>query len=158
MELSLGTHHNLVNGNMLDEAGENVRRCFQAAGWGQSCIKKFYWLLHYGDSLETHKTLVPCWAMERKHKQVTSVATCVTNLSHYEHSVYQELLSGQLHRLRMPLPQAPCFETMRAASKKAPILRTTTHANMWPNNSQLSHSLAISWWPRVCARCHPGEQ
>ena len=128
MELLLGTHHNLVNGHMLDEAAENVRRSFQAAGWGQSCIKKFYWLLHYGDSLETHKTLVPCWAMERKHKQATSVATCVANLSHYEHSVFQELLSGQLHRLRMPLPQVPCFETMRAASKKAPMLRTTAHA------------------------------
>ena len=153
-ELLLGTHHNLVNGNMLDEAAENVRRSSQAAGWGQSCIKKFYWLLHYGDSPETHKTLVPCWQMERKHKQVTSVATCVTNL---RHSVCQELLPGQLHRLRMPLPQVPCFETMRAASKKAPMLRTTTRANMWPNNSQLSHSLAISWWPCVCARCHPGD-
>lgn len=56
--------------------------------------------------------------MERKHKQVTSVATSVTNLSHHEHSVHQELLSGQLHRLKMPLPQVPCLETMRMASKK----------------------------------------
>ena len=151
MELLLGTHHNLVNGNMLDEAAENVRRSFQAAGWGQSCIKKFYWLLHYGDSLETHKTLVPCWAMERKHKQVTSVATCVTNLSHYEHSVYQELLSGQLHRLRMPLPQVPCFETMRAASKK-PQCFVQQHMQTCGQTIHSCHTLLLSAGGRVSVR------
>ena len=151
MELLLGTHHNLVNGKMLDEAAEKVLTSFQEAGWGESCIKKFHWLLHYGDSLETHKTLVPCWAMERKHKQVTSVATCVTNLSHYEHSVYQELLSGQLHRLKMPLPQVPCLETLRRASKKLQCF-VQQHMQTCGQTIHSSHTLLLSAGGRVSVR------
>lgn len=104
MELLLGTHHNKVSGHMLDCQAEKVLTLFKECGWADACIKKFHWLLHYGDSLVLHKQLVPCWAMERKHKQVTNVATNIANLSKYEKSVYFELLSGQLHRLKAPLP------------------------------------------------------
>lgn len=68
-------------------------------------LKKFHWLLHLGDSLKEHGLLVPCWCMERKHKQVIAVASTVTNLIFVEKSVYTELLGEQLHRMaRSSLP------------------------------------------------------
>ena len=59
MELLLGTHHNKVSGHMLDCQAEKVLTLFKECGWADACIKKFHWLLHYGDSLVLHKQLVP---------------------------------------------------------------------------------------------------
>ncbi|CAE7839415.1 unnamed protein product [Symbiodinium sp. CCMP2592] len=95
-----------VLGRDLDQKVEACLKAFLETKWGHVMTKKFHWLLHMGDSLEELQQLIPCWCMERKHKQVTAVATKVTNLSHFEQSVYTELLGEQLHRMaRTPLPE-----------------------------------------------------
>jgi hypothetical protein len=48
--------------------------------------------LHYGDSLECHNMLLPAWTMERKHKEVTAMATRIQNLKFFEDSLYTEIL------------------------------------------------------------------
>ena len=151
MQLLLASHHAhcMVTGAQLDAAAERILTSFRSAGW--SCIKKFHWTLHYGDSLKAHGALVPCWAMERKHKQVTSVATSVTNLRHYEHSVYQELLSGQIHRLKLPLPQVPCLETKSMATKKLQcFLEQHMHAS--GQTIHKCHTLLLANGGRVAVR------
>ena len=151
MELLLGTHHNKVSGHMLDCQAEKVLTLFKECGWGDACIKKFHWMLHYGDSLVLHKQLVPCWAMERKHKQVTNVATNVANLSKYEKSVYLELLSGQLHRLKAPLPPVPCLERDGKASAK---LKTFLQQHMDTRGQPIhsSHALLLQAGGRIAVR------
>ena len=151
MELLLGTHHNKVTGHMLDCQAEKILTAFKEAEWGDACIKKFHWLLHYGDSLEVHKQLVPCWAMERKHKQVTSVATSIANLSKYEQSVYFELLSGQLHRFKAPLPPVPCLEKDSEASTK---LKTFLKQHMDTRGQPIhsSHTLLLQAGGRIAVR------
>ena len=54
MQLLLASHHAhcMVTGAQLDAAAERILTSFRSAGW--SCIKKFHWTLHYGDSLEAH--------------------------------------------------------------------------------------------------------
>ena len=95
-----------VLGRDLDQKVEVALNAFIEANWGHLMTKKFHWLLHMGDSLQELQQLLPCWCMERKHKQVTAVATKITNLKYFEQSVYTELLGEQLHRMgRTPLPR-----------------------------------------------------
>ena len=45
--------------------------------------------------------------MERKHKRITSVANCYSNLVSYEKSLYVEVLGEELYRLKagqLPVP------------------------------------------------------
>lgn len=94
-----------IVGAELDAAVEAALSAFVDANWSDYMIKKFHWLLHLGDTLEEMKQLVPCWCLERKHKQVTAVATKVTNISYFEKTICAELLGEQLHRMaRTPLP------------------------------------------------------
>ena len=83
----------------LDTAAENVLASFKLAKWGNFCIKKFHWMLHYGDELEAHEMLLPCWTMERKHKDITLLATRVQNLKNFEEGLLVEVLSQQLHHI-----------------------------------------------------------
>ena len=99
MDLLVATQHGVVTGQQLDKAAEETLHFFKLANWGAFCIKKFHWLLHYGDSLSYHHLLLPVWTMERKHKDVTTIATRVQNLNFFEDTLYTEVLSQQLYNL-----------------------------------------------------------
>ena len=99
MDLLVATQHGVVTGQQLDKAAEETLHFFKLANWDAFCIKKFHWLLHYGDSLSYHHLLLPVWTMERKHKDVTTIATRVQNLKFFEDTLYTEVLSQQLHNL-----------------------------------------------------------
>ena len=89
-----------INPHQLDRFVEIALQKGVEAGWENSYIKKFHWMLHFGDSYRNHSTLIATWAMERKHKRITSVANCYTNLSRYEQAIYVEILGEELHRLK----------------------------------------------------------
>ena len=154
MELLLATHHvglDVVSGATLDAQASVVLTSFRHADWTEWAIKKYHWMLHFGDTLVQFGSLVPCWAMERKHKQVTTCATSVQILVHYEHSVYQELLGAQLHRFKVPLPEIPCLETSRMASKK---LQSFVQQHIQTNGQRIQscHTLLLSAGGRVSVR------
>lgn len=109
---------NWVTGSVLDEAVEKALHLCYQAGWQKKLIKKFHWSLHYGDSLQEHSTLVPCFSMERKHKRITSTAVLTQNLAAYEKSIYIEVLGQELHRLKHGKLPAPGLETFSKATKK----------------------------------------
>eukprot|EP00438_Fugacium_kawagutii_P003026 Skav203157 [mRNA] locus=scaffold626:578027:578968:- [translate_table: standard] len=100
MDLLASTQYITVSCDLLDRTAESALLHFKNAGWNDYCIKKFHWLLHYGDALQTHNMLLPCWAMERKHKDITSVATRISNLKGFEEAVSIEVLSQQLHSMK----------------------------------------------------------
>ena len=96
-----------INPLDLDHAVQKALQLGSDALWEDSFIRKFHWLLHYGDSIRDHGTLIACWAMERKHKRITSVANCYSNLVSYEKSLYVEVLGEELYRLKagqLPVP------------------------------------------------------
>ena len=105
LELLLALPHLecLEAAKLLDQACEKCHRLFDEAGWTKYKIKKFHWMYHYGDSLASHKLLLSCFCQERKHKDVLAAAKDIHNLSHYEDSVYNELLAKQLHALQAPM-------------------------------------------------------
>ena len=113
---SIGKVH--VSGDDLDQVAEAMLKGFIAASWQNYCVKKFHWTLHFGDSLREYHNLVPCFCMERKHKQVTALAVKVTNLKFYEKSLYTEVLGEQLHRMgRTSLPVVGLVHASKASKK-----------------------------------------
>eukprot|EP00435_Cladocopium_sp_Y103_P051664 s2140_g16.t1 len=106
LDLLVSLPHRGVSGCQLDQAAEICHQLFDDAGWTKYKIKKFHWMLHYGDSLETHEMLLSCFCQERKHKEILTAAKDVTNLSRYEASVYKEICAKQLHALQSPLPDS----------------------------------------------------
>lgn len=120
MDLLLATQHGVVSGQQLDKCAEETLHFFKVAKWGQFCIRKFHWNLHYGDSLECHNMLLPAWTMERKHKEVTAMATRIQNsgaeshgrlytkevhfgrpLQHFRHVFLPRLCVGFVFRLEV---------------------------------------------------------
>lgn len=118
MDLLLATSIGGVNGLLLDTAAENVLASFKLAKWGNFCIKKFHWMLHYGDELEAHEMLLPCWTMERKHKDITLLATRVQNLKNFEEGLLVEVLSQQLHHISQWQREEASLEKKHLAPKK----------------------------------------
>ena len=119
MDLLVATSMGCVTGLMLDNAAAAVLAAFKNAGYSDHCIKKFHWLLHYGDELEQHGMLLPCWTMERKHKDVTLVATRVQNLKNFEKGLLVEVLGHCLHQLaQKPCGQKASLELNAKAPKK----------------------------------------
>ena len=49
-----------------------------------------------------HGCLIPCFAMERKHKQLTKIGTPIQNMKAYEKAVLEEVVSDQLFNLKQP--------------------------------------------------------
>ena len=84
LELLQSIPYGQVSGPSLDRAAEECHRLFDEAGWTAFKIKKFHWVYHYGDSLETHKVLIACFCQERKHKEILTVAKDAQNLPKYE--------------------------------------------------------------------------
>jgi hypothetical protein len=84
----------------LVQAVETALEAFVVAGWKQLMIKKFHWLLHYGDHLQKFKMLPACWSLERKHKLVNKFANPLCNTIKFEQSVLEELLSHELTTLK----------------------------------------------------------
>ena len=117
--------HIPVTGEQLDSAVEACLCWCHKAGWQKSMIKKFHWLLHYGDSLNQHGCLIPCWSMERKHKRITSTATRIQNLKHFESSVYTEVLADEVYRLQTKtLPAMGLGKPSRASKKVQHFIRS----------------------------------
>ena len=116
-------------GEALDRCAEECLQLGQACQWDTFFIKKFHWLLHYGDTLDLHGALLNCWAVERKHKQVLRVGQDIANLKGYEMSVYKEVLAEQIHRLSLT-PKPPFFlQAQGKPSKKMKqALETAGHA------------------------------
>ncbi|CAE7277691.1 unnamed protein product [Symbiodinium necroappetens] len=94
--------HGCVRATDLDKAAERALGLVVESGWQASMVKKFHWMLHYGDSLSKHGCLIPCFAMERKHKQLTKIGTPIKNMKAYEKAVLEEVVSDQLFNLRQP--------------------------------------------------------
>lgn len=107
-----------LTGQDLDQCAEAILRSFKAANWSDYCVKKFHWLLHYGDEYNVHSLLLPCWCMERKHKEITLVATRIQNLKSFEKSVLTEVLSLQLHNMEQMLKQEAALEHLSKAPQK----------------------------------------
>ena len=95
---SIATHK--LEPSQLVQAVEKALDAFVAAGWKHLMIKKFHWLLHYGDHLQRFKMLPACWSMERKHKLVNKFANPLCNTIKFEQSVLEELLSHKLATLK----------------------------------------------------------
>ena len=119
LDLLLCTLHGTrkVDSAELDAAVESILHFCHASKWQDWMMKKFHWMLHFGDSLQQHSILIPCFNMERKHKKVTSVATQLQNLANYEKSIYTELLGNELYRLRTGQLPVTGLETYSRASK-----------------------------------------
>ena len=118
MDLLVSTQFAEVSPMELDQAAESALKAMKLAKWEKHCIKKFHWLLHYGDQLRQHQMLLPCWCMERKHKDVTTVATRIQNLQNFETTVLVEVLSQQLHNMQQWPKEEAALETKTQAPKK----------------------------------------
>ena len=86
----------------LDKAAERALQLVVECEWEAWMVKKFHWMLHYRDSLMEHGCLIPCFAMERKHKQLTKIGTPIQNMKAYEKAVLEEVVSDQLFNLKQP--------------------------------------------------------
>ncbi|CAE7225989.1 unnamed protein product [Symbiodinium sp. CCMP2592] len=102
LELLTSVVHGCVRGKELGKAAERVLQLVVENDWEAWMVKKFHWMLHYGDSLQLHNCLIPCFAMERKHKQLTKIGTPIKNMRAYERAVLEEVVSGQLFKLKQP--------------------------------------------------------
>ena len=145
VELLLSLPHGVVAPNDLDRAAEAVLHKFKANGWGKYLIKKFHWLLHMGDSLAAHKILIPCFCMERKHKQVTKVGVGITNMQAYPRTCLEELLSKQLWRLQRGSSVVFKGKPHLEQEGKAPAAFKEYVTSMFPNalNSNIFKSKTI---------------
>ncbi|CAE7257793.1 unnamed protein product [Symbiodinium sp. CCMP2592] len=102
LELLTSVVHGCVRGKDLDKAAERVLQLVVENDWEAWMVKKFHWMLHYGDSLQLHNCLIPCFAMERKHKQLTKIGFPIKNMRAYERAVLEEVVSDQLFNLKQP--------------------------------------------------------
>ena len=91
-------HH--VQPDHLTEAANACLQKMLEAKWGSYMIKKFHWLLHFGDRLKHHKKLIGCFCVERKHKQIRRFATAISNSRSFETSVYREVLNQELRNFK----------------------------------------------------------
>lgn len=126
MDMLCATQFGCVSGQLLDITAEAALMHFKHAKWGDHCIKKFHWLLHYGDAYEAHRMLLPCWTMERKHKDITAVATRVQNLKNFEESICVEVLSQQLHNMKIAKKDEAALQQPTKASKRVVSFLQTT--------------------------------
>ena len=76
-----------------------LKACVEA-GWSESMIPKFHWMIHYAFHLARFDCLPTCWVHERKHKVIKRYGTDIENLSTYSRSVISEATSHQLESLR----------------------------------------------------------
>ena len=102
LELLTSVVHGCVRGTDLDKAAERALQLVVESNWEAWMVKKFHWMLHYGDSLLQHGCLIPCFAMERKHKQLTKIGTPIKNMKVYEKAVLEEVVSDQIFNLKQP--------------------------------------------------------
>ena len=112
----------------LLQAVERALAAVHAAGWQANVVKKFHWLLHFGDTLRRLGTLPACWVLERKHRLVTRYATPVQNTRNFERSGLEEAIAHDLAALRatglfagrcqLARPH-PCSKRMRACLAEA---------------------------------------
>ena len=78
-----------------------VERSLQLAhecGW--HLTPKFHWLLHMCDQLERWQKLPSCFTCERKNKILKKYATAMQNTSDFENSVFNEIVSEELAKLK----------------------------------------------------------
>ena len=106
LELLTSVVYGCVGAADLDTAAEACLRLCLENGWQGFLVKKFHWLLHYGDALKIHKTIISCFTCERKHKQLLKVGTPIQNLKCYEKSVLEEVVSEQMYKIK----QSGCFD------------------------------------------------
>ena len=97
--LQAATQGHAVDAEMLTAAADDALKKMLAANWGNAMIKKFHWLLHFGDQYKHHKKLIACFTMERKHKVVRQFANAIHNSRSFEASIYREVLGQELHNL-----------------------------------------------------------
>ena len=106
LELLTSVVYGSVGPADLDTAAEACLRLCLENGWQSFLVKKFHWLLHYGDALKIHKTIISCFTCERKHKQLLKIGTPIQNLKCYEKSVLEEVASEQMYKIK----QNGCFD------------------------------------------------
>ena len=93
---------------------------------------KNQWLLHFSQSVRTHIACISCFAMERKHKQISRKTNLVQNTTSFEASAMREVLTAELPK---------------AAAKKDHVLASM----IWP--TAISGQVTIA----LTARCRDGS-
>ena len=117
------------------------------AGW--PFRRKNHWPLHFSQCVRTHTACISCFAMERKHKQISRKTNLVQNTTHFESSAMREVVTAELHLLAEAdsLDNSIGLLGPKAASKKDQVL-----ANMiWPTAVSGQVTIALT------ARCRDGS-
>ena len=100
IEALLATQARLTTPDQLRSRVRTLLRCCVNAGYEESFVPKFHWLLHLPDHLQRFGMLVTCWVHERKHKAVKRFAADIKNHTVYSKSVLREVLTQQLWSMR----------------------------------------------------------
>ena len=117
------------------------------AGW--PFRRKNHWLLHFSQCVRTHTACISCFAMERKHKQISRKTNLVQNTTSFEASAMREVVTAELQLLAEAdsLDNSIGLLGPKAAAKKDHVL-----ANMiWP--TAISGQVTIA----LTARCRDGN-
>lgn len=126
------TWHGVVQPRDILCSVESILARWKAIGW--KMIRKHHWMLHYSDAL-THQGCIPnCFAMERKNKSISQVATLTQNTRQFEKSIMEEVVTKEL---------------TKAASTDLP---PNTIALLNPKDlAKKMHAIALAIWPHLTA-------
>ena len=102
MDLLCAIPLGIIQPGMLRSAVDALLQACKDAGWTDRLIKKFHWILHFPDELEQWLMIPTCFSLERKHRLVKRFAQTVRNTVAYVKSIYKDVLSHELAKLRQP--------------------------------------------------------
>ena len=100
VNLLQGTWHGKVQPMQLQAAAEEGLGKWNALDW--KMIKKHHWMLHFHQMLKHHHCIPSCFCMERKNKVPTRIATGIQNLRTFEHSLYLEVITLEMEKVKAP--------------------------------------------------------
>eukprot|EP00439_Symbiodinium_sp_Y106_P074328 s741_g14.t1 len=97
-----GTMYGATTRASLLPAAEFAIQSFQEADFGVPLMKKWHWLLHLPDFLQSHGTLPSTFTTERKHKTIGKLATNLQKTTAFESHLMQQVVAMEIITLKEP--------------------------------------------------------
>ena len=143
LDLLQATWHGKVQPIHLQHSAEDCLQRWVKLNW--KMVKKHHWLLHFHSMLKHHQIIPSCFCMERKNKIPSRIATGIQNLKTFEHSLYLEIISWELEKVKDPdvfatgvavLTPKPCGKKLLAL---AATFWTTVESVSYSNHARVQY-------------------
>ena len=148
-----GTMYGATTRASLLPAAEFAIQSFQEADFGVPLMKKWHWLLHLPDFLQSHGTLPSTFTTERKHKTIGKLATNLQKTTAFESHLMQQVVAMEIITLKEPglFPDScQLVKPKKATKQQLGVLRDLVDGPPWllrvRSLPKVAPFMPTTWW------------